>query len=213
MPTPSKEHTTRIGLLGTGRVATALGTGFAAAGHDVVLGSRTPEAKGISASRGRSDLREAATHGEVVVNASLCTASLDVLGHVGAEPLADKTLIDLALAVTPEMELAYPNSSLTEKIQAAFPEAKVVKTLSTVPAALMTSPEALSGPNTVFLSGDDPEAKQTVGALLTDLGWPKDYQLDLGGITTARGPEHLVPLLLAVYGALATTAVNINIVR
>lgn len=38
-------------------------------------------------------------------------------------------------------------------------------------------------------------------------------QLDLGGITTARGPEHLVPLLLAVYGALGTTTVNTIFVR
>jgi predicted dinucleotide-binding enzyme len=72
----------RIGLLGTGRVATAAATDFAAAGHDVVLGSRIPEA--------RKDLdllvvglREAAAHGDVVVNASLGTASVDVLGQVG----------------------------------------------------------------------------------------------------------------------------------
>lgn len=202
----------RIGLLGTGRVAIAVGTGFAAAGHDVVLGSRTPEARKDLALP-VVGLREAAAHGEVVVNASLGTASLDVLGQVGAEPLSGKTLIDIALAVTPEMELAYPNSSLAEKIQAAFPDAMVVKTLSTVPAALMTSPEALSGPSTVFLSGDDPAAKDIVGALLTDLGWPKEYQLDLGNITSARGPEHLVPLLLGVFGALGTTAVTIDIVR
>jgi hypothetical protein len=36
--------------------------------------------------------------------------------------------------------------------------------------------------------------------------------LDLGDITTARGPEHLVPLLLGVFGAPGTTAVTINIV-
>jgi 8-hydroxy-5-deazaflavin:NADPH oxidoreductase len=71
----------------------------------------------------------------------------------------------------------------------------------------------LSGPSTIFLSGDDPDAKQTVAGLLADLGWPVEDQLDLGGVTTARGPEHLVPLLLAVYAALGTTAVNINIVR
>jgi hypothetical protein len=202
----------RIGILGTGRVATAAGNGFAAAGHDVVLGSRTPDA--------RKDLelcvvslREAAAHGDVVVNATLGRASLDVLGRVGRGPLAGKVLIDIALAVTPDLELAYPNGSLAETIQAAFPEAKVVKTLSSVPATLMADPGALSGPSTVFVSGDDADAKQTVADLLTDLGWPTPYQLDLGDIKTARGPEHLVPLLLGVFGALDTTSVNINIVR
>jgi predicted dinucleotide-binding enzyme len=211
-PSQPKEHTMRIGLLGTGRAATAAGTGFAAAGHDVVLGSRTPRAK-----QDRDlpvvGLREAATHADAVVNATLGSAPLDVLSHVGAEPLAGKPLIDLALAVTPEMELAYPNSSLAEKIQAAFPQAKVVKTLSTIPAAMMSNPGALGGPSTVFLSGDDPGAKRTVGALLSDLGWPEEQQLDLGGITTARGPEHLVPLLLAVFGALGTTAATVAVVR
>jgi hypothetical protein len=135
------------------------------------------------------------------LNASLGSASLDVLGQVGAEPLAGKPLIDIALAVTSEMELAYPTPVSRRRARRPS-EAKVVKTLSTVPAALMTNAEALGGPSTVFLSGDDPEAKQTVGALLTDLGWAKAYQLDLGDITTARGPDHLVPLLLGVYGAL-----------
>jgi 8-hydroxy-5-deazaflavin:NADPH oxidoreductase len=78
----------------------------------------------------------------------------------------------------------------------------------------MTNPKALSGPSTVFPLRRRPPAKQTVAGLLTDLGWrPMEYQLDLGGITTARGPEHLVPLLLGVYDALGTTAVSINIVR
>jgi 8-hydroxy-5-deazaflavin:NADPH oxidoreductase len=202
----------RIGILGTGRVANAVGNGWAAAGHDVVLGSRTPvERKDLDLPT--VGLRDAAAHGDVVVNATSGRVSLDVLGQVGAESLAGKILIDIALAMTPELQLVYPDSSLAEQIQSAFPQAKVVKTLSNINSALMTNPTALSGPSTVFLSGNDAEAKQTVAALLTDLGWTTDYQLDLGDITTARGPEHLVPLLVAVFKAIGTTTVNINIVR
>jgi hypothetical protein len=48
----------------------------------------------------------------------------------------------------------------------------------------MTNPKALNGPSTVFLSGDDASAKQTVAELLTDIGWPEHYQLDLGAFQT-----------------------------
>lgn len=111
----------RIGILGSGRVATALGTGFAAAGHDVLLSSRTPELK-QALDLPVSSQRDAAEHGEVVVNATTGLASEAALEGVGAEALAGKVLIDVALAVTPEMTLAFPNSSLAERIQARFPQ-------------------------------------------------------------------------------------------
>jgi 8-hydroxy-5-deazaflavin:NADPH oxidoreductase len=57
----------------------------------------------------------------------------------------------------------------------------------------MTNPKALSGPSTVFLSGDDPAAKQTVAGLLTDLGWPREYQLDLGGTRPPAAPSTSFP--------------------
>jgi hypothetical protein len=199
-----------VGVLGTGNVATAVGEGLAASGHRVVFGSRTPEAKA-----GRRPpvvgLRDAARHGEIVVNATSGRGSLQALERIGPEPLAGKILIDIAMH--PDREPAYPDSSLAETIQAAFPGACVVKTLSSVPARLMANPRALGAPSTVFLSGDDSEAKRLVAGLLEDLGWPPESQLDLGGLATARGPEHLVPLLLDVYDALGTSAVNINIVR
>lgn len=134
----------KIGILGTGRVASALGKGFAAAGHDVLLGSRDP-------SRGHADLpiaglRNAAEHGAVVVNAVSGRAALEVLAAIGEETLAEKTMIDPTLAVTLELELIYPNSSLAEKIQAQFPRTRVVKTLCGIRAELMADPGALSEP-------------------------------------------------------------------
>ena len=61
----------RVGFLGTGRVATAVGTALAA-GHDVVLGSRTPQGRELEPPV--VGLRETAAHGEVVVNATPRTA-------------------------------------------------------------------------------------------------------------------------------------------
>ena len=53
----------------------------------------------------------------------------------------------------------------------------------------MVDPRILATPPTVFLSGDDDDAKKTVLGLLTELGWPAEWIIDLGDITTARGPE------------------------
>ncbi|WP_413752120.1 hypothetical protein [Streptomyces sp. R-74717] len=79
-------------------------------------------------------------------------------------------------------------------------------------ASVMTDPGGLDGPSTVFLSGDDAEAKRTVGRLLDDLGRPASSRMDLGGITTARGQGHFALLFLGVAGALGTHVLNINLV-
>ncbi|WP_326597382.1 NADPH-dependent F420 reductase [Streptomyces sp. NBC_01803] len=204
----------KIGFLGTGNVARALATGWAAAGHDVVLGSRKPEDR-----EGRPDgghtvtgLAEAAAHADVLVNATPGTASLDVLEVIGAPALAGKVLIDVAVGLTQDMRLSHPGVSLGEEIQAAYPELRVVKSLCTITAAVMVAPGLLDGPSTVFLSGDDEAAKRTAGGLLTDLGWPETSLLDLGDIATARGQEHFALLFLGVAGALGTHRFNVRVV-
>ena len=60
--------------------------------------------------------------------------------------------------------------SLAEQVQRAFPDARVVKSLNTMNATLMVDPAMLPEPTTVFLSGDDPEAKATVAGLLGEFG-------------------------------------------
>lgn len=202
----------RIGILGTGNVAGALGARWAAAGHDVALGSRTPEGGVRGDGPVVVGLREAAEHGEVLVNATPGTESLGVLRAVGADALAGKVLIDVGIGFTPDWALSHPVLSLGEEIQQAFPDLAVVKTLCTVTASVMADPAGLSSPGTMFLSGEDDAAKRTVGLLLTDLGWPESAQLDLGGIGTARGQEHFALLFLGVAGALGTHVFNIGVV-
>jgi catechol 2,3-dioxygenase-like lactoylglutathione lyase family enzyme len=126
--------------------------------------------------------------------------------------LTGKVLVDVSIGFTPDGALAHPDASLGEGLQEAFPDARVVKTLCTMTASVMRDPRGLGGPSTVFLSGDDEKAKATVGALLTDLGWPETAQLDLGGIATARGQEHFALLFLGVAGALGTHTFNVRVV-
>ena len=102
--------------------------------------------------------------------------------------------------------------SLGEQIQRRFPEAKVVKTLHTMNADLMVDPAQLAGADhTVFVCGDDAEAKQAVTELLRGFGWTDI--VDLGDITAARGTEMLMPIWLRLFGALQKPIFNYKIVR
>ncbi|MDT0379757.1 NAD(P)-binding domain-containing protein [Streptomyces sp. DSM 42041] len=201
----------RIGILGTGNVARALGEGWAAAGHEVVLGSRAPAERGDAGPDVRS-LAGAAAHGEVLVNATPGTESEAVLASLAGEVPAGTVLVDVGIGFTLDGALAHPGVSLGERLQAAHPALRVVKTLCTVTASVMRDPGGLSGPSTVFLSGDDAGAKAVVGGLLHDLGWPETALLDLGGIGTARGQEHFALLFLGVAGALGSHAFNVRVV-
>jgi 8-hydroxy-5-deazaflavin:NADPH oxidoreductase len=225
----------RIAVLGTGIVGRRLAGGAAQSGHQVTVGTRDPQ---VTLSRTEGDAMgnppfavwhadhaqiallpyaEAAAGGEVVVNATSGGNSLEVLALAGAENLAGKVLIDVAnpldfSAGFPPTLLVKDTDSLAEQIQRSFPDAKVVKTLNTLNSSLMTDPRALAeGCHSVFVSGDDPAAKATVTELLRGFGW-RDI-IDLGGITTARGAEMVVPIWLSMMSALGTPSFNFKIVR
>ncbi|MFB6837979.1 NADPH-dependent F420 reductase [Streptomyces sp. NPDC056361] len=210
----------RIGILGTGHVGQALATAWARGGHDVILGSRRPddpalltELKELVAAGLRiEDSATAVAHAEVVVNATPGTASVALLDTVGAPALAGKVLLDVAVGFLPDGTPSHPVVSLGEEIQRAFPDTRVVKTFSTIDRGVMVAPHSLDGPSTVFLSGDDPVAKQVVRGLLTDLGWPHDSLLDLGPIATARGQEHFADLFVAIAQATGTYEFGIRVV-
>jgi hypothetical protein len=88
----------------------------------------------------------------------------------------------------------------------------MVKTLNTLNALLMANPGQLAGgDHSIFLSGNDAQAKKTVAELLASFGW-KDV-IDLGDITTARGPEMMLAGWLRLYGALGTPMFNLKVVR
>ena len=155
---------------------------------------------------------EAADAVQLVVNVTPGAATLDVVKQIGPDVLADKTLVDAANAVTSDLRLLYPNDSLGERLQQMLPQTNVVKTLNTLNISVMTNPGAVP-PSTIFLSGDDEQAKKTVSELLQELGWPTDSVLDLGDITTARGPEHYFIMFATMLSALRTPLFNIRLVK
>ena len=207
-----------IAILGSGRVGKTLATKLAAAGHDVVVGSRTPDevsAAWDGPAVAFATVGDAIDRAEIVVNATPGESAVERLSEHRAG-LAGKVLVDVSNA-TERTEggpgpLVYPGSSLAEHLQEALPETRVVKTLNTMLFMVMTAPGSLSHPATAFLSGDDADAKATVLGLLADLGWPAEQVLDLGGVATARGPEALILLVPDVLRARGFAPVAISIV-
>jgi predicted dinucleotide-binding enzyme len=203
------EALVQIGVLGTGGVGQTVASAWSKAGHEVTLGSRDPGSKSFEVPV--RPLADVVAGADVVVNATPGADSLDTLIAIGAPKFAGKVLIDVANANTPSFELVYPNSSLGEKLQDALPGAHVVKTMNTAAMTVLTDPASL-GPSSVFLSGNDANAKATVAGLLADLGWAEDAIIDLGDITTARGVEHYFLLFAALMQA-GGPNFNIRVVR
>lgn len=187
----------KIGILGTGDVAQALGKGFAALGHDVRLGSRTPggdKAKAFvkeAGARGsEGSLADTARFGDIVIVAVPGVAAAETLKAIGPEPFRGKVVIDVtnpldfskgfgALAISGD-------DSAGETIQRVLADAKVVKTLNTVNARYMVHPKWAGGTPDMYLAGNDADAKHQVAELLRGLGW---NPVDLGPITSSRWLE------------------------
>lgn len=221
-------------VLGTGIVGRTLAAKLASLGHDVVIGTRDP-----AATLARTDpdgmgnppfAHWHATHGQVrlesfaqaaesagtIVNATAGGQSIEVLEAAGARNLSGKVLIDIAnpldfsAGMPPTLD-PVNTDSLGERIQRAFPDALVVKTLNTMNCFVMVEPGRVAGEHTVFVSGDDTGAKKAVTALLESFGWPGSSILDLGDIGSARGPEMLLPIWLRLYGTLGHGDFNFHV--
>ena len=226
----------KIGIIGSGIVAQTLGTKLVQLGHDVALGTRDPKklddkkgfggslgewlAKANEKTKGKANVvsfRDAAAHGELLINATHGQNSVDALKLAGDDALGTKVLIDVSNELDaskgmPPRVGASQDSCLAERIQAAFPELNVVKSLNTINCSVMVDPKALAGgDHSVFVSGNNAPAKAAVGELLKELGWTDI--LDLGDLSSARGPEMYMALWLRLWGATKTGAINIKVVR
>jgi predicted dinucleotide-binding enzyme len=224
-----------VAVLGTGTVGRTLAGKLSEQGHVVVVGTRDPQA---TVARTNADamgnppysawqaehpavrlapFAEAAAFGELVVLATSGSGSLDALTQAGAENVAGKVVLDVSNPLDgsrgfPPTLFVKDTDSLAEQLQQAFPAARVVKSLNTMTAAVMVDPGRVGGgDHSVFVSGDDPEAKRTVVSLLESLGHTD--VIDLGDLSTARGAEMYLPLWLRLMGALGTPYFNIKVVR
>ena len=215
----------RIGVLGTGTVGRTVGGKLVELGHEVRMGSRRADndaavewvrSAGENASQGT--FADAAEFGELLINATSGNASLEALGAAGAENMAGKVLVDVANVLdfsdgSPPVVGVSVDDSLGERIQAAFPDTRVVKALNTMNASVMVAPDSLEASTNVFVCGNDNAAKSQVIEVLETFGWLSGDIVDLGDITGARGIELYVALWVRLMGSVGTPQFNIRVVR
>jgi len=210
-----------MGVLGSGMVAQGLSARLAELGHEIMIGTREAEKlRGWQSSNQKviiGSFAETAAHGEMLFNATSGQGSLNALSLAGEENLAGKVLVDVSNPLDfsggfPPSLTVFGTDSLAEQIQRAFPRTRVVKTLNTVTARVMTHPlEVANGDHHVFISSDDVDAKAQVTALLRSFGWI--HVFDLGDLSTARGTEAYLLLWLRLYGSMNTGMINVKIMK
>ena len=224
----------KIAVLGSGMVGQTIAAKMIELGHETSMGTRNAKITrsrdevnrmtGVSFVRWHDQNPEVLLKNfedlpddtELFINAVNGIATLDALCLVGKKKLKGKILLDIANPLDfskgmPPRLFVSNIDSLAEQIQVEFGDTRVVKGLNTMTASLMVNPSMVPGDHNVFLSGNDPAAKEVVRSLLREMGWKDHMILDLGDITTARGTEMLLPVWLRLMGVLGTPVFNFHI--
>jgi predicted dinucleotide-binding enzyme len=192
----------KVGIIGSGVVGQTLAAGFLKHGHQVEIGTRDPaKLKDWSAKNPGAAVKsfaEAAAFGDLVVLAVGGEVAQQALTLIGSSALQGKTVIDACNPIgggppvngvlsffTPQ------NQSLMEQLQKAYPSAHFVKAFNSVGSGQMVNPEFASGRPTMFICGNDKDAKKTVAQILDQFGWDTE---DMGAIEAARPIEALCML-------------------
>jgi predicted dinucleotide-binding enzyme len=188
----------RLGVLGAGMMTEALVPHWLRAGHDVMIGGRTPAkaeelARRLGARAGT--LREAAEFGQVIFLAVLHAGVQPTLRGAGAADgvLRGKVLIECTNAIDERMMVSTgPGASISEQI-ATVTQARVVKAFNQVHAEVWKRAARYGGePQLVPIAGD-PDAKMVASRLIRDAG---GEPLDAGGLEHAHELEAMAAVVI-----------------
>ncbi len=210
----------RVGILGSGDVAKALGKAFASHGYDVKLGTREPKkleswSKETAGKVSVGSFADAARHGAFVIVATHGDGTEAALELAGPKNFAGKLVLDTSNPL--DLSKGFPpgllfgvTDSLGERVQRKLADAKVVKCFNTVGSPQMATPKFAGGPARMWICGNDAGAKRETETLLRELGWAG--ALDVGGIDGSRWLEAMVPLWVRAGQALNTWSHMLQVV-
>lgn len=193
----------KIGVIGSGQVGRTLATALLKENHEIMLGTRDVSNPAVISWRAHPDNQnalvgtfgEAAAYGEAIVVAVKGTKATDAMDIAGLGNFSGKVVIDVTnpIADTPPVNgvlsfFTNTNESLMELIQARIPDARVVKAFNSVGSDFMYKPAFSDGWPSMFICGNDDEAKEVVKDILTSFGWDTE---DMGKAEAARAIEPL----------------------
>ena len=193
----------KIGVIGSGQVATVLAKGFLKYGYSVMMGSRdTSKLEGWKTEGGDNastgSFEDAAKFGDIVVLAVSGRAAESAVDLAGIENLNGKTVIDVTNPISEDAPengvlkfFTSLDDSLMEQLQRKAPDAHFVKAFSCVGNAFMVDPQFPDGKPTMFICGNDDNAKKEVIQILDQFGWETE---DMGKAEAARAIEPLCML-------------------
>lgn len=206
---------------GTGDLGRGLAINFAAAGHEIIVGSRSQE----RADQAADTLREALPEGTFTPLENVAAAAAGDLAVVSipwegiegtippmADALAGKVVISVvnALRFGKSGAIAVrdvPNGSCAQQIQELAPEAKVVVAYNNLPAAGLQARHSLGAD--VLVCGKSREAREQVIALTEAI--PGTRALDAGPLANALILEGMTAVIINLnkrYGGEASLAIS-----
>ena len=191
-----------VGVIGSGVVGQTLAAGFLKHGHKVAIGTRDPAKLADWAAKHAGvevkTFTETAKFGEVVVLAVGGEVAVEALGRAGAAAIDGKTVVDACNPIGGGPPVAGvlsfftgQNELLMERLQAAYPNAHLVKAFNSVGNGQMINPDFKGVRPTMFICGNDANAKKTVAGICDQFGWDAE---DMGPVEAARAIEPLCKL-------------------
>jgi len=198
-----------IAIIGTGNVGGNLGKALAAKGHSITFGVRDPSSdkvKALLAEAGANSwaasVADAVASADVIAIATPWAAVADVVNQGGS--WAGKIIIDATNRFSPSL------TSAAEDLATMASGARVVKAFNTIGAEHLLKPNLSGEIASMFICGDDPEAKQVIGALVEDLGFDL---VDAGGLGNAKMVEMLAQLWVTLMRAGSGREIAFRLVR
>jgi predicted dinucleotide-binding enzyme len=183
-------------IIGFGAIGQALARAFARKNIQVTVAAQrapdaiAPQAQVIGPMVTASSLQDA-LKAQIVILAIPFSA---IAGLASMTNWSGRTVVDPTNAINfPDFTPAdLGGKSSSSLVQETLSGARVVKAFNTIPAAILAqSPEEDGGRRVVFLSGDNPNARKAVSALIDDLGFAP---MDLGSLQDGAPQQCFHPL-------------------